>query len=333
MLSLAKFIKKEIELRENLIGTGFLEPPQNAVRRFANKLRDKQEDEMEHRVTVLGEIVKACGFAAPNTYVMFEVMLPEEGWIFEDVNEYEMYGITRDETVEYNKRKSVTHTSQGMVEAQQDTENEDTTMFTSHFCFPFDYQFKAKDQATKQRPMLLMQVNSVDEWNRHRIEGYGFVKFPEQPGYHTITVDTWRPRASLDSEIHSFFLGGSVRIQKLEELVRTRFIDSNGYADIVNRFGVETEDAGSVTVNLNVSSQDIKTRRARRQIAQVTKEKEKLETRKLVMKYTLELKKETEHAPKAFDHDPAPEREANEDRTTFHRGEGQWTGGQAQFQY
>ena len=99
-----------------------------------------------------------------------------------------------------------------------------------------------------------MQVNSVDEWNRHRIEGYGFVRMPMQNGYHTIEVDTWRPRASLDSEIHSFFLGGSVRIQKLEELVRTKFIDSHGYADIVNRFGVETEDAGRVTVNINICS-------------------------------------------------------------------------------
>jgi hypothetical protein len=27
MLSLAKFIKKEIELRENLVGTGFINPP------------------------------------------------------------------------------------------------------------------------------------------------------------------------------------------------------------------------------------------------------------------------------------------------------------------
>jgi hypothetical protein len=28
MLSLAKFIKKEIQLRENLVGQGFLAPPQ-----------------------------------------------------------------------------------------------------------------------------------------------------------------------------------------------------------------------------------------------------------------------------------------------------------------
>ena len=142
------------------------------------------------------------------------------------------------------------------------------------------------------RPYLLMQVNSVDSWNRHRIEGYGFVRFPLEPGYHKLEVSTWRPRASLDSEIHSFFLGGSVRIQKLEELIRTRFIDSNGYDDIVNRFGLETEDAGQVTVNLNICSQDINTRRARRQAQSMIKEKEKLETRKLVMKYTLALQKE-----------------------------------------
>jgi hypothetical protein len=66
---------------------------------------------MNHRVTVLGEIVKASGFDAPNVYIIYKMMLPAEDWIFEDVNEYEMYGMTRDDTVEYNKRKSVTHIS------------------------------------------------------------------------------------------------------------------------------------------------------------------------------------------------------------------------------
>ena len=75
---------------------------------------------------------------------------------------------------------------------------------------------------------------------------------PIDPGYHQLEVQTWRPRASLDSEIHSFFLGGSVRVQKLEELVRTKFVDSNGIDDIVNRFGLETEDSGSVKVNINI---------------------------------------------------------------------------------
>ena len=61
-------------------------------------------DDIEHRVTILGEIATASGFSNPNTYVLFQVMLPEKGWVFEDVNEYEMYGVLRDTTVEYNKR-------------------------------------------------------------------------------------------------------------------------------------------------------------------------------------------------------------------------------------
>ena len=64
-------------------------------------------------------------------------------------------------------------------------------------------------------------MNSTDSWNRHKIEGYGFVRLPLSQGYHEIEIETWRPRVSIDTEIHQFFLGGSVKIQKLEELVRT----------------------------------------------------------------------------------------------------------------
>lgn len=96
-------------------------------------------EEMEHRVTVLGEISKVTGFQSPNTYVMFEVLVPSEGWIFEDINEYEMYGIIRDNTVEYNKRNSVTHLSQGVVVKSSLNNLEEEEVFESHFCFPFDY--------------------------------------------------------------------------------------------------------------------------------------------------------------------------------------------------
>ena len=118
---------------------------------------------------------------------MFEVLIPEDGWIFEDVNEFEIFGVVRVSTVEYNKRQSVTHISAGRVEHSEDLEDEDTTKFTSHFCFPFDYQFLAKDcNLDRSRPYILMQVNSTDEWNRHRIEGYGFIRMPNEAGYHTL---------------------------------------------------------------------------------------------------------------------------------------------------
>ena len=76
-----------------------------------------------------------------------------------------------------------------------------------------------------KRPYLLFQVNSVDSWKRHRIEGYGFLRMPLEPGYHELEIETWRPRGSLSSEIHSFFLGGSIRILKLEELMQVLDIE------------------------------------------------------------------------------------------------------------
>jgi Meckel syndrome type 1 protein len=104
----------------------------------------------------------------------------------------------------------------------------------------------------------------VDDWQRHRIEGYGFLRIPQEPGFHQLEVQTWRPRGSLYSEIHSFFLGGSIRILKLEELVRVSHIDENGKDDIVNRFGLETEDGGRIKVQLNVMTQDRLTRQSSR---------------------------------------------------------------------
>ena len=132
MLSLAKFIKKEIELRENLVGTGFINPPD-------------EKAEFNNRVTVVGEIVSTSGFDAEKQYVFFEVLVPEEGgWTFEDYNEYEIQGLTaHEDTSEFNKRKSCTHISAAAVEPSSDPDDPEGTHYVSHFCFPFDYQFLA----------------------------------------------------------------------------------------------------------------------------------------------------------------------------------------------
>jgi hypothetical protein len=95
MLSLAKFIRKEIEMRENLVGTGFLDPP--------SILEQGRTDFRVNRVTAIGEIVSASGFNAENLYIIYETLLTE-GWTFEDQNNYELYGSVRDEYSENNKR-------------------------------------------------------------------------------------------------------------------------------------------------------------------------------------------------------------------------------------
>ena len=188
MISLAKCIKKEIELRENLVGTGFINPPD-------------EKDEFNNRVTVVGEIVSASGFNAEKQYIFYELLVPEEGgWTFEDYNEYETEGLltAHEQTSEFNKRKSCTHVSKAGVEPSTDPDDPEGTQNVSHFCFPFDYQFLAREvDSSSTRPHLLFQVNSVDDWGRHRIEGYGFLRLPIEPGYHELEVETWRPRGSL----------------------------------------------------------------------------------------------------------------------------------------
>jgi hypothetical protein len=94
MLSLAKFIKKEIELRENLVGTGFIDPPAQT---------DRKAKEATSRVTVIGEIVQASGFDSENVYIMYDTIIGD-GWTFEDNNEYELSSSLRDEHDESNRR-------------------------------------------------------------------------------------------------------------------------------------------------------------------------------------------------------------------------------------
>ena len=93
------------------------------------------------------------------------------------------------------------------------------------------------------------------------------------------------------SEIHSFFLGGSVRILRLEELIRTRHFDESGNADIVNRFGLETEDAGRIRVNLNICWQSKAHFKAARMDHSIRKHKELLETKKRVNEFKLKQMK------------------------------------------
>ena len=72
-------------------------------------------EEHSCRITLIGEIVSTKGFAARDLYLFYKMWLPENGWMFEDVNEYEMYGIQRDDHVQFNKRNSVTQVSTGRV--------------------------------------------------------------------------------------------------------------------------------------------------------------------------------------------------------------------------
>jgi len=61
-------------------------------------------------------------------------------------------------------------------------------------------------------------------------------------------------------------------------------------ADVVNRFGLETENSGKIRVNLNMCLQDASSRKLERKKVEMRKEALLLETKKQVMQYKLKIK-------------------------------------------
>lgn len=246
------FVKKEVQLQNNLIGTGFADAPASG----------------KTRVSYTGEIVSAIGFDQPKLSINYKIHLPEL-WDFDDFNSYDTLGTTSD-LDEINKRESITQFSNAAV-----IDRDHQQVYESSFCFPFDLQFIHNiEEESSDRPHLLFQVNSLDEWNRYRIEGYGSLQFPSSEGTHEFLVQTWKPRGSFQNEIHSFFLGGSVRVIELEDIIQSYKINEKGERDVINRFDFETEDSGEILVRLNCMSHNYDRKKENRQKYDVEREKQ-----------------------------------------------------------
>lgn len=76
--------------------------------------------------------------------------------------------------------------------------------------------------------------------------------------------------------------------------MRTKYIDEQGKCDIVNRFGLETENSGTVQLNLNLCYQSAVDRKAERKKASLFREAVQLETKKQVNHYKLQMQNEIE---------------------------------------
>ena len=63
-------------------------------------------------------------------------------------------------------------------------------------------------------PTLFLEILSVDQLERFRTEGYGYITLPNKAGTHDITVNTWRPTGNgLAPKMRPFFIGGSPELE------------------------------------------------------------------------------------------------------------------------
>jgi len=120
-------------------------------------------------------------------------------------------------------------------------------------------------------PVIMFQVYSVGSnplisFDRHRLEGYGFVPIPVvvnsagtqklagssqycfdlplQSGSNDLALRTWKPKGGIKSKTNEFFLSNN------DHLKDPAFVEVLNKADIsaVNKFGVLTESSGTVRI-------------------------------------------------------------------------------------
>lgn len=228
-----KSVLKEIEFHQNFVGDGFLRPPENEM----------------CRVNIFGEISHLEGFLGEKLYLFYEFCIPEVGWKIDDENEY--YEIYKQENFleeNINKMKSVSQKGTCVTNKHGN--------LMCNVSFPFELELLAHERMLDRTwPKLFFQINSIDEWERHRIEGYGFVNIPNFSGNSQIKVPCYKPKEDLSMNIFSYFLGGSRRIPDIKDIAKTHSVNENELPVALNKYGIKTEFTGFITVNVNVSKQ------------------------------------------------------------------------------
>jgi len=249
-----KQIIKDLDFQQNYVGNMFLKPPDNNF----------------SRVNLFGEISQLSEFTADSLYLFYEFILPV-GWKIDNENSYSLiYKHEKLKQENLNRLKSISQTSTGYVNDKSfsffrskeysiyrgnDVKNLET--LSHNFSLPFELELLGHNSILETiTPKLLIQINSVDWWERHRIEGYSYISIPIKTGNLSLDLPCFKPREDTYMKIFSYFLGGSRKIPELKELFKTSSSNELNVDTILNKYGIKTEYAGNLNLNLNVVIQN-----------------------------------------------------------------------------
>jgi len=87
---------------------------------------------------------------------------------------------------------------------------------TYNFGLPFEWKFEVPTGELLQVPILYLQANSLDFWERFRVEGYGYAALPDRGGSHMVKVSLWRPMGSIFDEMRRFYIGGIPALSSIQ---------------------------------------------------------------------------------------------------------------------
>ena len=95
---------------------------------------------------------------------------------------------------------------------------------------------------------MYFEVNSLDYWDRHRIEGYGYLILPRNPGSYKLNIETWRPHGTFYEELSRYFIGGGPLLPD-KKLVYIKNINELKFN---SRVAWNTLPSGNIQIHLEI---------------------------------------------------------------------------------
>ncbi|EKX32726.1 hypothetical protein GUITHDRAFT_121078 [Guillardia theta CCMP2712] len=226
-----QLLSKAQELRKNYIGTEF-------------DLFNTADKDDECRMFINIEIVSAIGFDRDHLYVQYLVDIPE-GWQVVESQDpddsHPVWGNTLLSTVRHKRSGYGLGSLLGLADGFE------TLNRVAHFAHPIHLELQKTRNANGKKPVLLLQVNSYDRWDRQRVQGYGHLILAGETSFCEHKISTWTPTPSQVGRMRSFFIGGSPELKDF----RFAGLEANKAGNILSRYGFSTESSGDVIVRVS----------------------------------------------------------------------------------
>ena len=242
--------RKDIEKEENILNEIFERQHLALSNAIGREKFFKPEIEADEAIfNIFGEISCCYGFAKSSMYVKYNLALP---------GVFQLLGSENEEC--YTNLSSKPFTISSFFSPKE--------ICIGHL---FEYQFKGPvdfyERPTLNKPVLLLEVNSLDRWGRHSNLGYGALRINLAPGIYSEKVPTWRlaPRTKWE-ELSEYFLGVTPFLGNLDR-VRIPFDFSDNY---ISKLGWKTESSGNVEIKLQIIRQNFSLKKERRKEIQTT---------------------------------------------------------------
>ncbi|KAL7640352.1 UNVERIFIED_CONTAM: hypothetical protein RMT77_008623 [Armadillidium vulgare] len=128
---------------------------------------------------------------------------------------------------------------EGEIEGQTQVDNPEVDYDRIIWSHPLDVHLSCR--GIQGWPRIIIQVYSLDQYNRVDLCGYGLVHVPMKPGVHSLLCYTWRPCGTFTEEMKRSWLGGG------PQLMSTEYIHSPS-----ERYRLKTIPSGVVHLEVGI---------------------------------------------------------------------------------